>query len=254
MMLSWFRRSIETPSLFAELYDRHGGRVVRYVARRVGAIDAEDIAAEVFVRAYSRRAACRGEHGSVLPWLLGVANHVIADHRRVENRRLETLERLAETMPTSVEHEQAGLAPELLRALRRVPAADRDALLLVVWGELSYDVAATALDVPIGTVHQPRVDMRLHMLCWHLADRWGRVRADGTIVPLRLSHSVLADLVAAGRPTVSSALSDLAERELVRPLDEGWLRSGEPPAELLEVQAIDVEALKPQKPHRSDRA
>ena len=129
-----------------------------------------------------------------------------------------------------------------------------DALLLVVWGELSYDEVATALDVPIGTVHHPRVDMRLHMLFWHLADRWGRVRAHGTIVPLRLSHSVLADLVAARRPTVSSALSDLAERELVRPLDEGWLLSGEPPAELLEVQAIDVEALKPQKPDRSDRA
>jgi RNA polymerase sigma-70 factor (ECF subfamily) len=146
------RRSIETPSLFAELYDRHGGRVVRYVARRVGAIDAEDIAAEVFVRAYSRRAACRGEHGSVLPWLLGVANHVIADHRRVESRRLHALERLAQTMPTSVEHEHSGLAPELLRALRRVPTADRDALLLVVWGELSYDEAAAALGVPIGTV------------------------------------------------------------------------------------------------------
>jgi RNA polymerase sigma-70 factor (ECF subfamily) len=145
-------RSIETPTAFAELYDRHGGRVVRYVARRVGAIDAEDIAAEVFVRAYGRRASCRGEHGSALPWLLGVANHVIADHRRIESRRLETLARLAETTPTSVEHEHAGLAPELLRALRRVPAADRDALLLVVWGELSYEEAATALDVPIGTV------------------------------------------------------------------------------------------------------
>ena len=150
--LELVRRSIETPSEFAELYDRHGGRVVRYVARRVGAIDAEDIAAEVFVRAYGRRATCRGDHGSVLPWLLGVANHVIADHRRVESRRLQTLERLAETTPTSIEHEHAGLAPELLRALRRVPAADRDALLLVVWGELSYDETATALDVPIGTV------------------------------------------------------------------------------------------------------
>lgn len=52
----------------------------------------------------------------------------------------------------SIEHEQASLAPELVRALRRVPAGDRDALLLVVWGELSYEEAATALDVPIGTV------------------------------------------------------------------------------------------------------
>lgn len=150
--LELVRQSIGTPTVFAELYDRHGGRVVRYVARRVGATDAEDIAAEVFVRAYGKRASCRGEHGSALPWLLGVANHVIADHRRAEGRRLEALERLAATSPMSVEHEHAGLAPELLRALRLVPAVDRDALLLVVWGELSYEEAATALDVPIGTV------------------------------------------------------------------------------------------------------
>jgi RNA polymerase sigma factor (sigma-70 family) len=150
--LELVRRSVETPAEFAELYDRHGGRVLRYVARRVGVVDAEDIAAEVFVRAYGRRASCRGEHGSALPWLLGVANHVIADHRRLEGRRLILLERLAQTTSTSIEHEQASLAPELVRALRRVPAADRDALLLVVWGELSYEEAATALDVPIGTV------------------------------------------------------------------------------------------------------
>jgi RNA polymerase sigma factor (sigma-70 family) len=150
--LELVRRSVETPAAFAELYDRHGGRVLRYVARRVGVVDVEDIAAEVFVRAFGRRASCRGEHGSALPWLLGVANYVIADHRRVEARRLTVLERLAETAPTSVEHEQAALAPELVRALRRVPAADRDALLLVVWGELSYEEAATAMDVPIGTV------------------------------------------------------------------------------------------------------
>lgn len=146
------RRSVETPAAFAELYDRHGARVQRYVARRVGVDDAEDIAAEVFVRAYGRRASCRGEHGSALPWLLGVANHVIADHRRIEGRRLALLERLAETTPMSIEHDQASLAPALVRALRRVSAVDRDALLLVVWGELSYEEAATALDVPIGTV------------------------------------------------------------------------------------------------------
>jgi DNA-directed RNA polymerase specialized sigma24 family protein len=36
--------------------------------------------------------------------------------------------------------------------LRRLRAADRDALLLVVWGELSYEEAANALEVPVGTV------------------------------------------------------------------------------------------------------
>jgi hypothetical protein len=87
--------------------------------------------------------------------------------------------------------------------------------------------------VNIAIVHQARVDVRLHMLLWHLATRWGRVRSDGTALPLRLTHTVLADLVAARRPTVTSALSDLARRGLVRSVDDAWLLSGGPPGELL---------------------
>jgi CRP/FNR family transcriptional regulator, cyclic AMP receptor protein len=85
------------------------------------------------------------------------------------------------------------------------------------------------LAVNMAIVHQARVDMRLHLLFWHLADRWGRVRPDGVVVPLRLTHAVLSDLVAARRPTVTSALSELARRGLLRPVDEGWLLSGDPP-------------------------
>ncbi|MGO9891161.1 MAG: helix-turn-helix domain-containing protein, partial [Solirubrobacteraceae bacterium] len=73
------------------------------------------------------------------------------------------------------------------------------------------------LAVNMAIVHHPRVDIRLQMLFWHLADRWGRVRNGRTVLPLRLTHSVLADLIAAQRPTVSTALSDLASREIVRP-------------------------------------
>ncbi len=88
------------------------------------------------------------------------------------------------------------------------------------------------LVVNMAIIHQARVDDRLHMLFWHFAGRWGRVRADGVILPLRLTHTVLADLVAARRPTVTSALSDLSRRGLVRAMDEGWLLLGQPPAEL----------------------
>jgi hypothetical protein len=87
------------------------------------------------------------------------------------------------------------------------------------------------LVVNIAIIHQARVDVRLHMLLWHLAGRWGRVRSDGVVVPLRLTHTVLSDLVAARRPTVTSALSDLARRGLVRAVQEGWLLSGSPPGE-----------------------
>lgn len=95
------------------------------------------------------------------------------------------------------------------------------------------------LAVNMAIVHQARVDVRLHMLLWHLAGRWGRVRSDGVLVPLRLTHAILAELVAARRPTVTSALSELTRNGLVRSIDEGWLLSGEPPGELHEALGAD---------------
>lgn len=98
---------------------------------------------------------------------------------------------------------------------------------------------ARNLTVNMAIVHQARVDVRVHMILWHLAARWGRVRSDGVSLPLRLTHAVLADLAAARRPTVSSALSELARQGVVLPLEEdGWLLAGGPPGELLEL--VDV--------------
>lgn len=63
---------------------------------------------------------------------------------------------------------------------------------------------------------------------------------EGVTVPLGLTHNVLADLVAAQRPTVTGALSQLAREGLVQPIDRGWLLSGEPPGELLELHSVDM--------------
>jgi hypothetical protein len=99
------------------------------------------------------------------------------------------------------------------------------------------------LAVNMAIVHQARVNVRLHMLLWHLADRWGRVRSEGVLLPFSLTHTVLADLVAARRPTVTSALSELSRQGLVISREgDGWLLTGEPPGELLELQALDVGA------------
>jgi CRP/FNR family transcriptional regulator, cyclic AMP receptor protein len=86
--------------------------------------------------------------------------------------------------------------------------------------------------VQLAIIHQARVDIRLHMLLWHLASRWGRVRTDATVLPLRLTHTVLADLVAARRPTVTSALSRLGRLGLVHFDGEVWVLSGGPPGDL----------------------
>jgi CRP/FNR family transcriptional regulator, cyclic AMP receptor protein len=75
-----------------------------------------------------------------------------------------------------------------------------------------------------------RVDRRLKALFWHLAERWGRVSSQGVIVPLALTHRILGQLVGARRPTVSTALAELAEQgELIRRPDGSWLLQGDPP-------------------------
>ena len=75
-----------------------------------------------------------------------------------------------------------------------------------------------------------RVDRRLKALLWHLAERWGRVSGDGVVVPLALTHRILGQLVGARRPTVSTALGELAERgELTRRVDGSWVLRGSPP-------------------------
>jgi CRP/FNR family cyclic AMP-dependent transcriptional regulator len=77
------------------------------------------------------------------------------------------------------------------------------------------------------TIHSlKRVDTRLLAFFWHLADRFGKVTADGVMIPLALTHRQLALLVGAQRPSVTSALGALAERDLLRRDERGnWLLS-----------------------------
>ena len=94
------------------------------------------------------------------------------------------------------------------------------------------------LAVNLAIITQSRVDARLHMLLWHLAGRWGRVRSGGVVLPLRLTHSLLAEMVASRRPTVSSALSGLARRGLVRCSDDGWVLAGDAPGDTGDLEVL----------------
>jgi CRP-like cAMP-binding protein len=78
----------------------------------------------------------------------------------------------------------------------------------------------------------PRVDDRLIVVLWALAERWGRVGRDGVRLPLDLPHRTLATLVGARRPSVTTALTGLARAGLVERVRDGWLLHGDP-AELL---------------------
>jgi CRP-like cAMP-binding protein len=73
-----------------------------------------------------------------------------------------------------------------------------------------------------------RLEDRLLLALWALAERWGRVTPDGVLVPMGLTHSALARLVGARRPSVTSALGDLARDRLLERTEDGWLLRGDP--------------------------
>jgi hypothetical protein len=86
------------------------------------------------------------------------------------------------------------------------------------------------LSLQLAITDLRRVDDRLVLFFWHLADRWGRMGPDGVTVPLPVTHDVLAQLVCAQRPTVTSALKRLSDRgQIRRRSDRTWLRAPEPP-------------------------
>lgn len=69
-----------------------------------------------------------------------------------------------------------------------------------------------------------RVDERLVALVRHYCERWGRVTADGLLLPLCLSHRMLGELVGARRPSVSTAAAALERsNRLIRRPDGTWL-------------------------------
>ncbi|HEV2769172.1 MAG TPA: Crp/Fnr family transcriptional regulator [Solirubrobacteraceae bacterium] len=89
------------------------------------------------------------------------------------------------------------------------------------------------LMLQLACSHLPRLDDRLLVLFWHLAERWGRVGPGGVLVPLRLTHRTLADLVGARRPSVTAALGDLSRRGLITRAGDGWVLQGDPSEPLL---------------------
>jgi CRP-like cAMP-binding protein len=85
----------------------------------------------------------------------------------------------------------------------------------------------------LAVCHLPKLEVRLHVILWYMADRWGRVTPDGVVLPVALSHELLGGIVGARRTAVTRALGRLTADHLVtRRPDGGWLLQGEAPQEL----------------------
>jgi hypothetical protein len=105
------------------------------------------------------------------------------------------------------------------------------------WPQLGAELAGRALArslrlvVGAAIAQQPRLDVRLLMLFWDLADRYGKVHPDGIHLDLPLTHEVLSQLAGARRPSVSGALTRLADNGRLRREGRTWILSGDPPSD-----------------------
>ncbi|MBV9838762.1 MAG: Crp/Fnr family transcriptional regulator [Solirubrobacterales bacterium] len=99
---------------------------------------------------------------------------------------------------------------------------------------------AHSLAVALAIAHHQRLDDRLLLTLWHLAERWGRVRPDGIVLPLPLSHQRLADLVGAHRPSVTTAMGELVRAGAVSRSDGQWMLHGSPPDQLRHHRLVAV--------------
>jgi CRP/FNR family cyclic AMP-dependent transcriptional regulator len=78
------------------------------------------------------------------------------------------------------------------------------------------------LDVLRAISCHPRLEVRLVLLLWHLASRWGRVEPSGLHLELPLTHRLLGKLVAAERPSISHALRRLSEAGIITGAAGDW--------------------------------
>ncbi len=104
------------------------------------------------------------------------------------------------------------------------------------------------LAAQLALCQMPRVEDRLLMMLWLLAETWGKVTAAGTVLPMRITHEALGAMVGARRPTVTLALSELAQSGAVLQRPGDWLLLKPPPERSVDGSRIEPPQLIEQQP------
>ena len=131
---------------FEALVRQHATAVHRFMVRRAGRDEAEDLAADVLTVAWRRRADV--PDGAELPWLYRTAGFVVANHRR-KGRPIPVGD-----VPDEVDSDDPAVRAIQEERVREVLGAlsprDREILLLNAWEGLTGDALAQVLDIGRG--------------------------------------------------------------------------------------------------------
>jgi RNA polymerase sigma factor (sigma-70 family) len=116
------------PGAFAVIYDHYFTRIYNYVRYRVGEQEiAEDITAQVFVRALARINQYIPQRGPLAGWLFGIARHAVRDYHRTQKRHhMLSLEVLTKQDSTKSQPEQIIIQNDLQAQVLKAVSGLRD--------------------------------------------------------------------------------------------------------------------------------
>jgi len=155
----WARSRAGDVDAFSLLFERHAKTIYNYCVRRIGDWGAaEDLLSVVFLEAWRRRRKDLPPD-KVLPWLYGIATNVVRNRRRSERRFRAALARVPAPPPepdfgaeADARLDDERRIRQALNLLAELPRQQQDVLVLCDWSQLSYEDAALALDLSVGTV------------------------------------------------------------------------------------------------------
>ena len=167
-LLAGFARS--DPVMSTAFLARFQGRVYGLALSIVrDARTAEDIAQEVFVRAWRNAAVFDARRGSVAAWLLTITRNAAIDTLRVRRPITVDIDDVLDALPGLSPRDPADAAmvaadsERLREALARLPESQRRAIVLAgMWG-LSASEIAEVEQIPLGTA-KTRIRIALRRL------------------------------------------------------------------------------------------
>jgi RNA polymerase sigma-70 factor (ECF subfamily) len=138
---------------FEELLARYRRPVLNFVYRLLGdATEAEDVAQEVFVRAYQHWSKFDPRR-KVPTWLFALARNAAIDRLRYRQRHpVESLDSAPEPSTTSREVETRELGEQIAAAIQLLPEDQRTAIVLAEYHDLSYAEIAEIMDCSVKSV------------------------------------------------------------------------------------------------------
>ena len=166
--------NLSDPAVFERAYDEHSRSVYAAAYRVLGnAAQAQDVVQDVFLRIWRRPRtfdAGRGELGSYLRmmarsraldlWREGQAAGRATDRMKVAVAQAEPREE-AERPDGQVERREQGA--HVRAAVRQLPDAQREAVVMAYWGGLTADEISRRIEVPLGTA-KSRIRLGLEKL------------------------------------------------------------------------------------------